>query len=700
MNVLQLLPELNVGGVETGTIDFAKYLIEQGHRSIIVSNGGILVKRLVADGSRHIELPVHKKSIWTMIKSVRELNKLIIKEKIDIVHARSRVPAWIGYFACKKTRASFITTCHGHYGNRIFSKVMGWAKLVITPSDVIARHMIEDYGVPSEDVRVIPRSVDLDRFRIDLPTQSKSTKDVVCMVGRISPIKGHTYFLKAMAQVIRNYPLAEIWIIGDAPKNKQTYKEELEILVKRLGIKSNVKFLGNRQDVPQLLAQASVCVMSSITKESFGRVILEAQAVGVPVVATKVGGVVEIIEDRITGLLVLPKDIDAMAKEVLGLLKDKSFGQKLTEQAQKKIREKYTIEQMSSKTVEVYEELLSKTKILVIKLGAIGDVVLVTASLKAIRNHFPESKIYCVVGEESRKILLNCPYLDGIFVYEYKYKDKSWFSLWKLSKVIRRHHFDKIIDFQNNRRSHLLSFLCYAKESYGYNNGKWGKLLSNPLSKYAIDMPAVDHQFQLLKQLKIPSKGNHYLELWPSNKDRQYIKSLLDAEWLGNAKNIVGINIAASARWESKNWPIAHIAKLCDLLAAKNVRVVITGIEKDKKHFTKLSRLTRSKPTNLIGKTDMLQLAVLIKKCKAFVTSDSAPLHVAAAVQTPIIALFGPTDSARHVPPAKKLIVLEKKPSCAPCYSGKCQVLTHVCMKEITPEEVAQEIFQFIKVTV
>ena len=168
MRVLQILPELNVGGVETGTIDFAKYLVANGHTSIVVSNGGYLLERLQETGSRHYTLPVHKKSLFTIFRMVKHLRQIINKEKIDIVHARSRVPAWIAYFACRNTDAAFITTCHGYYNNPFFSQVMSWGKLVIVPSKVIGRHMIDTFGVPCENLRCIPRSVDIEKFNIKI----------------------------------------------------------------------------------------------------------------------------------------------------------------------------------------------------------------------------------------------------------------------------------------------------------------------------------------------------------------------------------------------------------------------------------------------------------------------------------------------------------------------------------------------------
>ena len=517
------------------------------------------------------------------------------------------------------------------------------------------------------------------------------------MIGRITPLKGHSYFLEAMARVIRLKPYVKVWIIGDAPAGKEYYRRELETLAMRLGIKDQVEFLGNRRDIPPLLAQIDLLAMASVAPESFGRVILEAQAASVAVVATRVGGVVDIIDHGKTGLLVPPKDPDAMAKEIMRLLDDRKLAQQFIEAAKNKIEENFTIKQMASRTIEVYEELLSSLSILVMKISSVGDVVLVTASLKALRERFPKAKIYCLVGRESRKVLNNCPLIDGFIIYDPYFRDKGFLKFLKLARRLRKYKFDKIIDFQNNRKSHLLAFLSRPQESYGYNNGKWGFFLTHKIKNLNRQLNPVEHQFQILRLLDIPYPENPALKLWPSAKDKESVDDFLEEEWLKDCRHVVGMNIAASEKWPTKNWPLEHMARLCDILASQNIRVVITGMEKDKAKAQRLLSLTKAKPAIFVGKTDILQLAALIKKCGVFITADSAPLHVAAAVDTPVIAFFGPTDSRCHTPPAKNIFILEKKLSCAPCYSSRCRILTHACMKQITPEEVAEKVEAVIK---
>jgi lipopolysaccharide heptosyltransferase II len=570
---------------------------------------------------------------------------------------------------------------------------MGWPKLIICPSLIIARHMIDSFQVPNERIRLVARSVDLERFIFKGFVEKAKNEFVVGIVGRITPLKGHVYFLKAMSRVVRSFPFMKIWIIGDAPQNKQSYKEELEVLVRRLGLSNYVEFLGSRKDVPDLIAKMNLLVLSTVTEEAFGRVILEAQAVGTPVVATRVGGVVDIIEDRVNGILVSPKDPEGMAYAITEVLKDSSLAKKLIENGRRSVEKKFTLEIMAEKTLRVYEELSSVFNILIIKISSLGDVILATPSIRALRNKFPKAKIFCLVGKQSREAIERCPYLDGLIVCDFKEKDKGIKGLLRSARELRRYCFDMAIDLQNSRKSHLLSFLSMAPQRFGYANRKLSFLLNNRIKENPLIVAPVEHQFRTLELLGINTKDTR-LEIWPSAADEEYIDNILQTEWLSPGEQLIGINIAASQRWLSKCWPLKNIAALCDMLSEKRLRPVITGSEGDFSLSDKLFKLTKAKPLNFVGRTTVLQLACLIKKCKAFVSADSAPLHVAAAVDAPIVALFGPTLPQRHMPPAKNFVVIKRDISCRPCYKPECK--DNACMKYIGAQEVLEAVEKLI----
>jgi lipopolysaccharide heptosyltransferase II len=696
VKILQILPELNVGGVETGTLDLAKYLIKLGHKAVVISNGGNLVKELESQGALHYQLPVHKKSIISILKMIPRVAEIIKKEEIDIVHARSRVPAWIAFFAARKTHRTFITTCHGYYKKHPFSYVMGWSKRVICPSNVIARNMIDNFEVPHERIQLIPRSVDLERFQFIFPDKKREKEFNVGIIGRITPIKGHLHFIKAMAKAARLIPQLKIWIVGDAPSSKEAYKEQIQVLVRRLGLWHCTQFLGTQRDVPGILNNLDLLVLPTTTQEAFGRVIIEAQAAGVPVIATKVGGVVDIIEDGKTGLLVPPADASSIAEAAIKIYKDVAFARQLAVAAYEKVKAKYGVELMVKHTLDVYQEALQNFKVLVIKFSSLGDVILSSAAIKALRDRFnAHYKITLLAGNETKDLLLSCPYIDELLVCDFKNKDKGPAGLWKLGGLLRKKNFDIVVDLQNNRASHLLSFLSLSPYRYGYDNKKLSFLLNRRVKDEKQNLDPLSHQFKILNMLGI-TLGNNRLQMWPTEKDRHYIDEFLSSQWLSDTQKVVGINLNASPRWLTKSWPLTHLIKLCEELSRREIRVIVTGTSQDTQDAAVLlNSLKNGKIINACGKTTVNQLACLIKKCNVYVSADSAPLHIASSVNTPSVALFGPTDPSRHIVPSKECVVIKKDLECSPCYKPKCK--TKKCMEAITVEEVLAAIEKLLK---
>ena len=687
MNILQILPEMHVGGVETGTLDLAKALVKLGHKAVVVSGGGELVGDLESAGAIHYRLPVYKKSLSSILKMIPQVAEIIRAEEIDIVHARSRVPAWIAYFAARRTNRVFITTAHGYYRKHYFSRPMGWGKRVVVVSNAIARHMIEDFGVSRERVVMVPRGVDLNKFTFRKFERKVKNDFVVGIVGRFSPIKGHLHFVQAMARVARSIPHLKIWIVGDAPASRESYKEQIQVMVKRLGLWHCTEFLGTKKDIPKVLSQLDLLVLATTTHEAFGRVIVEAQASGVPVVATEVGGVVDVVENGKTGLLIPPADPASMAEAVIRLYKDTKLAARLVENAYRNVKRKYNLDLMIKNTLNLYEEALSNFRILIIKLSSLGDIILSTAALRAIREKFPPNyKISFLVGEESKEALLRCPYIDELLVADFKNKEAGLRGFIDLARRLRSKNFDIAIDLQNNRKSHILSFLTLSLKRYGYDNKKFSFLLNCRIPDDQLSIAPVKHQFRILEMLGI-DLVNPQLELWPSPEDACYIDELLTSQWISVNQKIVGISVSASERWLTKSWPVTHMAKLCEELGRKQIRVVITGTEKDLELAKTIANMAKdANIINACGKTTVNQLASLIKRCAVFVCVDSSPLHIAAAMNTPFVALFGPTDPNRHLPPAKNFVVIKKDWPCRPCYKSKCR--ERKCMELINPTEV------------
>ncbi len=696
--VLQILPELRVGGVETGTVDLARYLAARGHHSVVVSNGGELVERLRKAGVVHHALPVHRKSLVSARRCARLLREIIREEAIEIVHARSRVPAWIAWWASRGTSARFLTTCHGYYSRHVFSRVMGWGERVIVPSGVIGRHMIEDFGVPEERIRRIPRGVDLSAFRAASAGKGagEDRRPTVMVVGRLTPLKGHAVFLEAVARLVRTAPRLRAVIVGEAPPGKEMYRRRLDLLVRRLGLDAVVEFWGHRPDVARCLQEADVVVFPSTAPEAFGRSIVEAQAVGIPVAATRLGGALEIIQEGETGLLVDPGDPESLATAVRRLLEDPGLRRRLVLRARKKVEAEYTVDRMCAGTLEVYEDLRSRPEILVIKVSAVGDVILATPSVRALRRGFPEARITWMVGETARPVVQRCPHIDDVIVVDRSGPHAGVRGLLRLAARLARRRFHLVIDLQNSRWTHILGALSFAARTVGVDNGKWGRLLTDPVTDFDRSAPPVVQQFRVLERAGLLDPGEDRLELWPSAEDRNRIEERLSGGWLAPRSRLVGVNVAASMKWTSKNWPEAHIAAFCDLLAQRNIRVVLTGTAADRPRAARIVRRARCRPLDLTGRTTVMELAALIGRCHAYLTPDSAPLHIAAAMDVPVVALFGPTDPRRHLPPAGRVAVLRRELPCVPCYRARCRFRRHACLEDIEPDEAAEAVASFL----
>ncbi len=695
MNVLQMLPELKSGGVERGTIDLAKYLQKNGHKAVVVSAGGPLTGDLTSAGVTHYALPVHKKSPFSVFHSVRAISKIVKIENIDIIHARSRVPGLIAFFVSRKTHVPFVTTCHGFYSKHILSRIMGWGKLVIVASHIIGKRMRDDFGVPYHKIRFIPRGVNLEEFKWrPIDPESFKKQIVIGLIGRITPIKGHPLFLKAMARVTRVYPNIKIQIVGDSPKPQ--YREELLMLTRRLGIAHAVEFLGTRYDIPELLSRMSLLVVPSVGEEAFGRVAIEAGACGVPVVATRMGGLVDIIENEKDGLLVQPDDPSALAEAVIKLLRDPELASKLALSLRQKVEREFNLENMFEKTIAVYQEAISTKRILVIKLSAVGDVILSIPSIRALRAKFPGAWISVLVGRKSRKIIRNCPYVNDTIVYEDSPGQKNYTGTFRMARLLAKEDFDIVVDLQNNKVSHLLSYLCGARVRVGHDNRKWSFLL-NKKAKNSNNgsLPPLEHQFKVLKLLGLETFDKR-LELWTEKEEDRAVAEFLQSQWVSPSQTLVGINPGSSLRWPTKQWPIENFAKLCDELAKRNIRVVITGSAEDSKIAAELFRLTRNKPINAIGKTSITELVSLIRRCQVFISSDSAPMHIASSVDAPLIAIFGPTDPKRHLVPPSRYQVFWKEVQCSPCYLRSCPIGL-LCMKRIGVQEILDSVLYFIK---
>lgn len=372
ITVVQLLPELDAGGVERGTLELGAHLSRAGHRSLVVSNGGRLVTQLEAAGSRHIRLPIGRKSPLTLAY-ILPLRRLLKREKVDILHLRSRVPAWVGYLAWKSLpahdRPRLVTTFHGFYSVNGYSAIMTRGEKVIAISDTIRKHLVDRYQLAAERIELIYRGVDEAVFRPDLVSPERlarlrqqwhleptGSKPLIMLPGRVTAWKGHDLFLESLAGLKQlNWTALCVGEVNRASK----FWTHLHEMLKRLDLDTRVYFVGNCPDMAAAYLLADIVVSASNTEpEAFGRIAVEAQAMGRPVIATAHGGSLETVRDRETGFLVPPGDPKAMAGALEQLLADPAKGKSLGQNGTTWVRNNFSTEKMCRQTVAVYNRLL------------------------------------------------------------------------------------------------------------------------------------------------------------------------------------------------------------------------------------------------------------------------------------------------------------------------------------------------------
>jgi len=696
MNILQLVPKLEVGGVETGTVDLARYLTLNAHKAVVISGGGSLVKRLDEVGARHYTFPVGRKNPFTIFVMIIKVCQIIKKENIDIVHARSRIPAIIGFFASRFTVRTFITTAHGQYKKHLTSYVMGWGKLVIVANAVMRRYMIDTFKVRPDKIRIVPRGVDVKRFAFHAPDEKKQKYFTIGMISRITPLKGHLDFIRAVSKVSRVANNLKVYIVGNRKSAKEAYLKEIELLIKRHSLRGVIEFLDDTANVPLILSKLDVLVSANSEQEAFGRIIIEAQSSGVPCVATNVGGIPEIIEDGKTGLLCERSNPADIAKKVLTFYRDMSLRNKFAENARKSVEEKYTLNEMMDGTLKVYREALGFLRILIVKISALGDVILAIPSIRAIRKRYPNAVIKVLVGLKNRDVLKNLPFIDGIIVTDFKKRDKGLNGFLRIANIVRKEDFDIVFDFQNNKKSHMLSFLSFAPIRYGYDNGKFGFLLNRKIKDKGPAVDPVSHQKKVLKLAGIMDVDKKLIFI-PNKSEEEWARNFIKINWLNSRAPIISINLESSLRWDTKRWPIKYFLQLSEKLAQKFfLRVIVTGQNPSDERNKQFLKSAKCKPVSAIGKTTLGQLGALIARSDLLITSDSAPMHIAAGVGTPFVALFGPTDPRRHVPHAEKYKIIKKDMKCRPCYKASC-FRRNACMKAIKPDEVFDAVCEMLE---
>jgi glycosyltransferase involved in cell wall biosynthesis len=370
--VLQVLPALESGGVERGTIEVAAAIEQAGGRALVASAGGRMLPALKRTGAQHVALPLDQRTPWRIWRNAAALEALIRQHGVDIVHARSRAPAWSAWLAARRTGVPFVTTYHGTYnegvpGKRLYNSVMARGRLVIAISGFIAELIQQRHGTPPARIRMIPRGVDPSVFdparvngdrvpRLIAAWRVTDGQPTIVLPGRLTRWKGQAVLIDALARM-RNTDA--VVILAGADQGRHRYAAELAAQARRLNVEHRVRIVGNVDDMPAALKLSDVVVNASTDPEAFGRVVIEAQAMARPVIATDHGGAVETVAHGVTGWRVRPGDASELARmldEVLAMPAEARLD--VGRQARAMVCERFTVKAMQDATLDVYREVL------------------------------------------------------------------------------------------------------------------------------------------------------------------------------------------------------------------------------------------------------------------------------------------------------------------------------------------------------
>ena len=373
-NILQVIPTLNISGAEQGCFDVANYLTKNGFTSNIITSSGYRIEQLEKNGSIVNRIPVHSKNPVTMIINIFRIIKIVKKNNINIIHARSRAPAWSCYFAAKIAKIKFITTFHGTYNfnnkiKKFYNSIMIRSDYIIAISEFIHNEIKSKYAYSKKNLSVISRGIDieyLDPSKTDYKKVKKIIKDhdikndsiKLVLPGRVSGWKGHNVAIEAMAH-LKDKSSNDFELIFVGPADNLKLKNNLLQKISELKLENCVKFVGPSKEMNLVYSLADIVLSCSTDPEAFGRIPVEAQAMGKVIIASNHGGHTETIINGLSGFLYSPLSSEELANLIIKTISSEIY---LEDQYRIKRRQiildKFTDLNMCKKTLEVYNKVL------------------------------------------------------------------------------------------------------------------------------------------------------------------------------------------------------------------------------------------------------------------------------------------------------------------------------------------------------
>ena len=703
LTILQVLSWLNYGGVESYAIRLARGLKARGHRVIVASHGGQLVPELEASGIRHIRVDF---AGARMAPGVMALRRLLEQEHVDIVNAHNWRAGAVSYLACRRAGVPYVLTIHGTRSPVNRYTVFYWSRRVQVVSEASWRNLVEGFGLPPERVVKSMIGVDCERFRPRAPEEELERElglrpgaPRVVHVSRFSHSKAPVALaaIEAMALLEKEAPGVELVVVGQGPEARAVARAA-EQMNRRLG-RQAVFALGGRGDVDRILSLGSVAVgTASVT--------LEAMACGLPVVAAGKGGYFGIVRpenlaeaqkscfaDHMDVAKVTPV---ALKEDLASLLGDPEEAARLGKFGRETAVSRCGVARLASDVEALYREELSERatvkRILVFHLNQIGDLMFTLPALKALREAYPRARITSVLR----------PYLAGLvaesgFVDEVLQRPQGPIhTAVGLGLELRKQKPDLAagarlaVAFSQSATMALCARISGAGHRVGYVDSDLARLLTHRIQVRGIPCP--EKVMRLVRGLGLELEKTDYVglvRLLP--EDREQGERLLEECELEGDGPLVALAPGESEKKPYKSWTTEGFREVAVELAREGARLVVVGAESDRSLGDQITApVGPGQAANLAGRTTPSQLAAALARCDLLIGIDSGPMHVAATMGRPVVALFGPTDPRRTGPQGEgHEVIFHQQPCWRPCVHPVTPNCGHRnCMMAITPGEV------------
>ncbi|UCH36178.1 MAG: glycosyltransferase [Armatimonadota bacterium] len=689
LTILHLLPWLNYGGVEKYVIGLSAALQRRGHRCIIVSSGGKLEGEADAAGIRHIPLHIRGRR---GLSAVPRLAAIIDREHVDLLAAHNWTAGAVGFLASRLARIPYCFTVHGMREPIQRFLVYYWGEKVITVSAAGRDHLIRKFHLPPQRVVTSVIGVDAERFRPGPPALSlvhelglDRAAPKIVHVSRFSRGKGEVALrLIEAARGIEGTAPGFQAIIAGVGALADEIAARADDANRGLGRRAFV-FVGGRSDVPELMSLADVVVGTAT-------VALEAMACGKPVVAAGKAGFVGVVTPETLaaanatcfGDHAAPERVtfDNLAGAIGGVLSDASRGEELREFSRRAVLRSFTMGHAAESVERVYGDVLSGSRpvrrIAAFHLNQVGDLLFSLPTLAALRRRFPHAEITSVLRPNLAELMQECPFIDNVILRRGGVAREI-----RVAQELRRRGVDVAVAFSQSSSTALQTFVCGARTRIGFVDADTGWLLNRRVHVRGLPWPGKLGRLAICLGADAP--GSSYVGMLriPSAV-RKRAGALLQGHGVESAARLAVIAPAASGRQRYKGWYPARFAEVGDYLHERwRTTVVLVGAPGEAVEVSRVASAMSARAVNLTGETSTGELAAILERADLLVGVDSGPVHLAAAMGTPVVVLFGPTDPSRTAPQGEGHEVVTAGLDCGPC-TKPCATME--CMKAITVE--------------